>query len=273
MKNQIRLFNLLAGSLLLLSGCSVQVPEIFEEQDGGPDRHVDLGSIPNATPKAEPRSRYGNPSSYVVFGKRYNVMASAGNFNERGIASWYGNKFHGRRTSSGEPYDMFGMTAAHKHLPLPTYVEVTNLENGRKVIVKVNDRGPFHQNRIIDLSYVAAAKLGITAKGTGLVEVRVIDPRKPNQSAPAILASSGDKDLHPGLFIQAGAFKDKTNAMRMRSRLSESLNNPIRITEFNASGDVLYRVQVGPLNQVQVADTISLQLENMGITNIRTVIE
>ena len=271
MKSKLIFKTLTFASLLILAGCSSY--SVFEEKDGGPDRHVNLKSIPNATPKYEPRSRYGNPSSYEVFGKRYYTMASADGFSERGIASWYGNKFHGRRTSSGETYDMFAMTAAHKSLPLPTYVEVTNLENGRKVIVKVNDRGPFHANRIIDLSYVAAAKLGITAKGTGLVEIRAIDPRRPNQPSKTRVADSGSQAFKPGLFIQAGAFKNKDNAVRMKSRLQASLNNPIRITELSTAGDVFYRVQVGPLAQVQVADTISLQLENMGIMNIKTVIE
>jgi rare lipoprotein A len=261
------------ASALLFAGCSVRMPDIFEEQDSGPDRHVDLSRIPDATPRVEPKSRYGNPPAYTVLGKRYQVMSSADDFTERGVASWYGNKFHGRRTSSGEPYDMFGMTAAHKHLPLPTYVEVTNLENDRKVIVKVNDRGPFHQNRVIDLSYAAAAKLGITAKGTGLVEIRAIDPRKPQQQAKTVIASGNSSHAKPGLFIQAGAFRNRDYALRMQSRLQQSLDNPIRITEFKSPVDVLYRVQVGPLGRVDVADTISLKLENMGITNIKTVIE
>ena len=128
-------------------------------------------------PKVESKSKYGNPKSYVVFGKRYYVKDSAKGYVEQGIASWYGTKFHGRRTSSGETYDMYAMTAAHKTLPLPTYARVTNLENGRSVMVKVNDRGPFHQNRIIDLSYSAATRLGIVKTGTGRVEVEAIDPR------------------------------------------------------------------------------------------------
>lgn len=162
--------------LLLLAGCSGMAP-----RDGGPDRHVDLASVPDAVPRDEPHSRYGNPAHYEVYGKRYHVRDSADGYVERGIASWYGTKFHGRRTSSGEPYDMYRMTAAHKTLPLPTYCRVTNLRNGRSVIVRVNDRGPFHANRIIDLSYVAAAKLGIAANGTGLVEVRALDPGAPEE--------------------------------------------------------------------------------------------
>lgn len=292
MKKLHQFSTLALASLIFFSGCSVRVADIFEEQDSAPDRHVDLSKIPDAKPRVEPRSRYGNPSSYEVLGKRYRVMPSADGHTERGVASWYGNKFHGRRTSSGEPYDMFSMTAAHKHLPLPTYVEVTNLENGRKIIVKVNDRGPFHQNRIIDLSYVAAAKLGITAKGTGLVEIKAINPARPGQpkadAQPVVSRNSqpqpavqpvltGSKEIkpasQPGLFVQAGAFKDRSNALRMKSRLESTLDNPIRITELTTSDDIIYRVQVGPLPQVQLADTVSLQLENMGIKNLRTVIE
>ena len=123
--------------------------------DSAPKKKIDVETIPNAIPKKEPKSRYGNPKSYVVFGKRYYVMDSGKGYIEKGIASWDGTKFHGRRTSSGETYDMYAMTAAHKSLPLPTYVQVTNLSNSKFIVVKVNDRGPFHENRIIDLSYTA----------------------------------------------------------------------------------------------------------------------
>ena len=162
---------LLAGSLLL-GACGSLVTH-----DSAPTRYVDHTRVANAVPKVEPRSKYGNPDSYVVRGKQYTVRKTAVGFSQRGIASWYGTKFHGHRTSSGEPYNMYAMTAAHKTLPIPSYVEVTNLDNRRKIVVRVNDRGPFHDGRIIDLSYVAAKKLGITATGTGQVEIRAIDPR------------------------------------------------------------------------------------------------
>ena len=136
-------------------------------------------SVPDAMPRIEPRSRYGNPPFYDVFGKRYYVLSSSVGYWERGVASWYGPGFHKVRTSTGEPYDMYGMTAAHKTLPLPAYVRVTNLQNGRSVVVRVNDRGPFVGNRIIDLSYTAAAKLDMLRNGTALVEVRAIDPSTP----------------------------------------------------------------------------------------------
>jgi rare lipoprotein A len=145
-------------------------------------------SVPDAMPRIEPRARYGNPPFYDVFGKRYYVLSSSVGYWERGVASWYGPGFHKVRTSTGEPYDMYGMTAAHKTLPLPAYVRVTNLQNGRSIVVRVNDRGPFVGNRIIDLSYTAAAKLDMLRNGTALVEVRAIDPSTP---LPVIMASTG----------------------------------------------------------------------------------
>jgi rare lipoprotein A len=144
-------------------------------------------SVPDATPRIEPRARSGNPPFYDVFGKRYYVLSSSVGYWERGVASWYGPGFHKVRTSTGEPYDMYGMTAAHRTLPLPAYVRVTNLQNGRSIVVRVNDRGPFVGNRIIDLSYTAAAKLDMLRNGTALVEVRAIDPSTP---LPVITAST-----------------------------------------------------------------------------------
>ena len=146
-------------------------------------------SAPDAIPRLEPRARYGNPPFYDVFGKRYYVLSSSVGYWERGVASWYGPGFHKERTSTGEPYDMYGMTAAHKTLPLPAYVRVTNLQNGRSVVVRVNDRGPFVGNRIIDLSYTAAAKLDMLRNGTAMVEVRTIDPSAP-PLPPVVTAST-----------------------------------------------------------------------------------
>jgi rare lipoprotein A len=165
----------------VLSGCGT-----------GPVKDVGTGATPDvgdAVPRYEPLCKTGNPLSYDVFGKRYYPMKSSAGFEEEGIASWYGADFHGKRTSCGEPYDMYQMTAAHKLLPIPTYCEVTNLDNGRKVIVKVNDRGPFHEDRVIDLSYAAALKLGIARPGTGRVSVRALDPSVPMTTTPMRLAS------------------------------------------------------------------------------------
>jgi len=133
----------------------------------------------DAIPRVEPRSKYGNPASYEIAGRRYRTLSSSQDYVERGVASWYGPGFHGKRTSSGEPYDMRGMTAAHTTLPLPTYVYITNLENGRTAILRVNDRGPFEKNRLIDLSYSGAKKLGVDKPGTALVEIQALDPANP----------------------------------------------------------------------------------------------
>jgi rare lipoprotein A len=161
-------------ALALLAGCGVG-----PTRDGAPAQPIDLTRVADAVPRSEPPSRYGNPASYRVDGQRYRVLDSSKGYVERGIASWYGTKFHGRRTSNGETYDMYGMTAAHRSLPLPTYVRVTNLANGRTAVVRVNDRGPFHSDRIIDLSYAAAGKIGLLGTGTAQVEVRAIDPDAP----------------------------------------------------------------------------------------------
>lgn len=174
-----RVHGLLAMSLAL--GACGTVPTGRLSRDGTTDAVPrDIMAIPDAMPKVEPRSRYGNPATYVVFGRRYHVMPTSNGYVERGVASWYGPDFHGERTSSGDTYDMYGMTAAHKSLPLPTYARVTNLRNGRSIVVRINDRGPFVDNRIIDLSYTGAAKLGLIGTGTGLVEVRALDPRRPD---------------------------------------------------------------------------------------------
>ena len=153
--------------------------------------------VPDAVPRVEPRSRYGNPPFYEVFGKRYYVLSSSTAYVERGVASWYGPGFHQERTSTGEPYDMYGMTAAHKTLPLPAYVRVTNLQNGRSVVVRVNDRGPFVGNRLIDLSYSAASRLGMLRNGTAMVEVRAIEPGSGAGAASAATASTITASITP----------------------------------------------------------------------------
>ncbi len=137
---------------------------------------IDFDAVPDAVPRAELKSRSGNPESYVIDGVTYRVLDTSDGYREEGIASWYGGYFHGRRTSSGDVYDMYGMTAAHKSLPLPTYVRVTHLANGRSVVLRVNDRGPFVEDRIIDVSFAAATKLGMATAGTARVEVVALDP-------------------------------------------------------------------------------------------------
>lgn len=167
---------LVQGCTLVGGGPAASSPgsEPAGDPESGP--RTPISDIRDAVPRPEVKSASGNPESYEVLGKRYRVLDTSAGYRERGIASWYGEKFHGRRTSSGVPYDMYRMTAAHKTLPLPTYVRVTNLENGRSVVLRVNDRGPFIEGRIIDVSFVAAQKLGLVGPGTARVEVEALDP-------------------------------------------------------------------------------------------------
>ncbi len=287
---------LVAGLMVTLAGCGGRVPGFPTERDG-PGRHRDMSRVPDAVPRVEARSRGGNPSSYVVFGKRYHTLKASQGFSQRGIASWYGRKFHGRKTSNGEKYDMYSMSAAHKRLPIPTYVEVTNLENGRRVVVRVNDRGPFHDNRIIDLSYAAASRIGMLGKGTALVEVRAIDPRAPRTpagrvaraptpTAPAPRPAARPATTpapHPGrqpaspvtpqIFLQAGAFSNSGNAERLKQRLETGLAQPVRIIPVSAANGAVHRVQVGPLASVEVADQVSARLLNYGVAKPLVVID
>ena len=241
---------------LLLSACGS-----FEARDGAPDRHLDPSHIHDAVPKVEPYSRYGNPASYQVAGKTYYVLKDHNDYHERGQASWYGTKFHGRRTSSGEPYDMYAMTAAHKTLPIPSYVEVTNLDNGRKAIVRVNDRGPFVDGRIIDLSYAAAKKLGVYDTGTARVEVRAIDPRKPRQTAGTPAQTRNGETGDKRIYLQVGAFSERSNAEQMLSRLIDLTGENVLIN----SQQQVYRVRIGPLASEQAARQLASRLTPHGI--------
>jgi rare lipoprotein A len=204
-----------------------------------------------------------------VAGERYDVLPSSEGYVERGIASWYGPDFHGLRASSGETYDMYGMTAAHPVLPLPTYVQVTNLTNGRKAIVRVNDRGPFHSNRVIDLSYAAAHKLGIVQDGTGLVEVRALNPsRPPTAPMDKVILSA-----RPNLFVQVGAFSEFHNAERLRAHLASLDVSGIHIQPSADIGDPFYRVRIGPLASVTAADFLTKRLEGLGWRDYRVVVD
>ncbi|MBP7616482.1 MAG: septal ring lytic transglycosylase RlpA family protein, partial [Steroidobacteraceae bacterium] len=191
------------AAALLAAGCAAPRPKTSPAPapvPATPPPPTDVAAIPDAVPRAEPRSLRGNPPFYEVFGKRYAVLATAEGHIERGVASWYGPGFHAAQTSTGEPYDMYAMTAAHKTLPLPCYARVTNLANGRSVVVRVNDRGPFVAGRIVDLSYTAAAKLDMLRGGTAFVEMRVITPGTPAAVVPAPIAA-----LSGGLYVQTGA--------------------------------------------------------------------
>ncbi len=229
----------------------------------------DVSNVPEAVPKPEPLARYGNHSPYTVLGRSYSVLPSAQGYVERGIASWYGVKFHGRLTSTREPYDIYQMTAAHKTLPLPSYVRVTNLETGKSLLVRVNDRGPFHENRIIDLSYAAAVQLGIQAKGTGLVEVRAIDPAHPEQDSAALRPSIG---LHR-VYVQVGAFDDRDNARRLKERLEELDFDDVFLDRVLVTGRVLHRVRIGPARDTAEADALTTRLAGHGLTSVNISID
>lgn len=220
---------------------------------------VDVGAVPDAIPKAEPRSAKGNPAFYNVLGKRYFVLKSADGYVERGVASWYGPGFHAKSTSNGERYDMYAMTAAHKTLPLPSYVQVTNLTNGRTVTVRVNDRGPFKDTRIIDLSYTAAAKLGILRDGTAFVEVRAVTASEQPQ----------DVSVQPtgALFIQAGAFSTEANAAKLVNDLRAQGVADATVRADQVAGRTLYRVRVGPVPSVSEFDRALARLKQLGIAD------
>jgi rare lipoprotein A len=228
-----------------------------------PGAPPDIDSIPDAVPKYEPRSKRGNPPFYTVLGKRYVVLDSPDGYVERGVASWYGPTFHGEATSIGEPYDMYGMTAAHKTLPLPSYARVTNLSNGKSVVVRINDRGPFAKNRIIDLSYTAAAKLDMLREGTALVEVRTLRPGSDDS------LRRSDETPPQTLYVQAGAFSDEANAKRLVERLQAGgiKNCFVRIPQ--GSGPKLFRVRAGPVASTTEFDALAARLAKLGVSEVR----
>ncbi len=267
------------------------------------------GTVPDAIPRAETRSTHGNPPFYDVNGQRYKVLASADNYVERGVASWYGPDFHGHNTSSGERYDMYGMTAAHKTLPIPCYARITNLSNGRTVVVRINDRGPFVGNRIVDLSYSAAVRLDIVRTGTAFVELRVVGPETPSTqvSTPVLAAAGPPADLavpapvqptsmvsNPvapevsiaavtpppseefapvtapvALYIQVGAFADEGNAQRLIQRL-QGVGIPNVFAFTSAeSGRTLRRIRIGPISTVEEFDRLAAQLATLGYPEAR----
>lgn len=253
-------YRLIAACALFIAGCGVQ-----SGSDGPPTRDR---RVPNAVrvPQPEPRSASGNPRFYDVYGQRYYVMQSADTYKERGVASWYGKKFHGRLTSSGEVYDMHAVSAAHKTLPLPTWVKVTNLSNGRSVVLRVNDRGPFVDNRLIDLSYAAARELDLISAGTGLVEVEAINlTTATDQPADSI------DPIPDALFMQIGAFSDAANAARLQRQAASAIEQPVFINEAKVNGRRIYRVQIGPVDSVADYDQITRQLADLSIRKVQLV--
>lgn len=280
----------------LVAGCAGNV------RDSAPRSGGAVPSLPpDAIPRPEPVSRYGNGPVYEVFGKRYTVMPSSEGYSERGVASWYGQKFHGRLTSNRETYDMHQMTAAHKTLPLPTYVRVTNLRNNKSIVVRVNDRGPFVHNRIIDLSYAAARRLDMIRDGTSLVEVTVLSIDEPAGDRPASTAVTpvAPETLPPPVaatpapvepvqaeepeplvdgaenkvFAQVGAFGSRENAERRhRLLLDRGIANSYVHTDTSAMLP-LYRVRIGPIVEVEQYDILVEELARLGIADPYLVTE
>ncbi len=299
---------------ILLVGCAIQVedknarvskrpslPEIdMEPVDGAPPRPIDPATIVDAVPRWEPVTAAGNTTPYTVDGKTYYVMRDRTNFQQRGMASWYGTKFHGRKTANGEVYDMYKMTAAHRNLPIPSYVRVTNLENAKSAVVRVNDRGPFRSHRIIDLSYAAAVKLGFADEGIALVKLDVIDmppaaeasgaavtpamvprptvapsggsvavpPTPPTNTAPAAKAPpvAPDQTVPPVVtvgtyYVQVAALSSRDAAEKLQTQLHELTGREVIIL-ITSERPAVHRVRLGPVSDSAEARRLMTRIEH-----------
>lgn len=251
---------------LLLAACSSPAPQPGVSQppvadrgairDGAPLRSIRPEDVADAQPRPDPILNVGNKSPYTVNGMTYEVLPSLAGYRERGLASWYGTKFHGQLTSNGEVYDLYAASAAHKTLPIPCYARVTNLDNGRSIVVRVNDRGPFHNDRLIDLSYGAAVKLGFMESGTAPVEVEVIQ-------------LAGIDDRRGTLFgnyryVQLGAFGSETSAERLRTELAALVTSPVAVSPVDSGGSRLYRVRIGPVASAEELEQVQRRLADNG---------
>lgn len=269
--------------LALLTACSSSsvnrddsgsVSQPRPARDGAPDYFQDVSRIPDAVPTPH----YGpyKAAPYRVLGRSYTPMQDGRNYREAGLASWYGTKFHGQLTANGENYDLYGMTAAHKTLPLPSYVRVTNLDNQRSIIVRVNDRGPFHSDRIIDLSYAGAVKLGFAERGTARVKVEGIDPvvwQQQNNpgAAPQLVQqpvspAARSAALEGGLYLQVGAFSSDQAAERLRHQVQGLVQTPVFVSPVKVDARTLHRVRLGPVDSHAEAQQLMerLRLANLG---------
>ncbi|WP_205737340.1 septal ring lytic transglycosylase RlpA family protein [Halioglobus japonicus] len=233
-----------------------QATRYSQQQDAAPLRHIGPDDVQDAVPRADPILAAGNKSPYTVNGVTYTIIEDYQGYRERGTASWYGSKFHGHKTSNGEIFDLYAPTAAHKTLPLPSYARVTNLNNGRSVVVRVNDRGPFHGDRLIDLSYAAAVKLGYMEQGTAPVEVEVVS-----------VTGTDDHRGAPGThyrFLQMGAFGVEASARQLQSELQGFVQAPVFIAPVEAGGRTLYRVRIGPVDSSADLALVQQQLRDGG---------
>ncbi|MEM1403665.1 MAG: septal ring lytic transglycosylase RlpA family protein [Pseudomonadota bacterium] len=224
---------------LLLVACSGSEPKVAWEGDGAPSVSLSPEDVADAVPRPDPILRAGNTSPYQVNGVEYHVLPTPAGYDVEGIASWYGTKFHGNRTANGEVFDLYLPTAAHRSLPIPTYARVTNLENGLQVMVRINDRGPFHHERLIDLSYAAAVKLGFSQQGTARVRVQTlslagVDDRR----------SEADGEYR---YLQLGAFASMSAATSLRDSVATLVAAPVNVSPVDVGGQRLNRVRVGPV--------------------------
>jgi rare lipoprotein A len=259
--------------MVSLAACAGNAP-----QPSAPVARESASQPDGVLPSNPPRSRRGNPPFYEVLGKRYHVLPTSAGYVQRGVASWYGRDFHGLATSSGETYNMHAMTAAHTTLPLPTWVEVTNLENGKRVVVKVNDRGPFVDNRLIDLSYAAATAIDMVQRGTTRVEVRAVAPPLDayrSGATVAAVAPAAEQEAVPAerMFLQIGAFSEPENAERLAARLRASgFANSTVVSEPNDRRG-LHRVWLGPVQDSVEFDALDARLRAIGVSGSRLVVD
>ena len=254
--------------VVLTSGCVSYTKDKGEVLDSAPTTRLDPLLIEDAVVIDEPITRAGNIGPYTRFGVTYTLLKSAVDYREQGLASWYGSKFHGRKTSNGEIYDMYAMTAAHKTLPIPTYVRVTNLDNKRSAIVRINDRGPFHEGRIIDLSYAAATKLGVVNKGTANVEVVTI-----GVNGEPLTSSNTTVDekslLRP--WLQVASFSSQENAQRLRDKLSGFFEVSVVVFRQKSAAGVVHRVMLGPLVDDADTEIFNTTLSKQGLFNTHVI--
>ena len=263
MHQHLRVFSLvgLIGSLAACSAVAPPTPippssssRYSIDQDRAPSRNIDPASILNVVPEPIARTMAGNRSPYSVLGKTYQVLPTEEGYRERGVASWYGEKFHGHKTSNGEVFDMYQVSAAHKSLPIPSFLQVTNLDNNRSIVVRVNDRGPFHGDRIVDLSYAAALKLGYADRGTARVELEAIiangsDSDRAGVPTRIVNLETGTRAVSGEKYLQVGAFSDLDLAREVSEKLRVMTNRPVIISIINnTENGVLHRVRIGPVN-------------------------
>jgi len=256
------------------SSDQIQKGRYKQDRDGGPDVDVDLSHIPDAIPRKENRTLAGNKNPYTIMGTTYHLIKDEASYKERGYASWYGKKFNGFKTSNGEIYDMYAMTAAHKTLPIPSYVRVTNVENGRTVVVRVNDRGPFHAGRVIDLSYAAAQRIGIHKAGTGLVDVEIVMPNDqpaiPRRAEVKQPQNITESVLPANTFLQIAAFSSLDSAKKYAASLATQLTF-FPVIHSDLAPKEIHRVRVGPFKTTQELQNARDQLAKLNLLDVHLV--